>query len=149
MFRLAIVIIRLIQEPFNISQVLFCAFGIPYALHRIILWGNLSTNTIVCNVRHVVWAMLFAGRCSSTSWLSAGAGGGSSYCFIHLRSCLSLLIVLVRSLYCFLWSFEFAAGFFRVVVGQVGLLSFCSVTFLWGWMASHDSVETCCINVTL
>ena len=28
--------------------------------------------------------------------------GGSSYYFVHLRSCLSLLIVLVRYLYCFL-----------------------------------------------
>ena len=34
---------------------LFCAFGIPYALHRVILWGNLS-NVILCNVKHVVWA---------------------------------------------------------------------------------------------
>ena len=47
--------------------------------------------------------MLFAGHCSSASLLSAGVGvGGSFYCFIHLCSCLSLLIVLVRSLYCFL-----------------------------------------------
>jgi len=31
-------------------------------------------NTTVCNVKYVVWAMLFAGHCSSTSLLSAGVG---------------------------------------------------------------------------
>jgi len=41
----------------------------------------------------VVWLKLFAGRCYSTTWLSAGGGGGSSYCFIRLRCCLSLLKV--------------------------------------------------------
>ena len=30
MFRLVTVIIQLIYEPFNILQVLFCAFGIPH-----------------------------------------------------------------------------------------------------------------------
>jgi hypothetical protein len=53
MFRLVTIIIRLILEPFNILRVLFCAFGIPYALHRVILRNNLY-NGIVCNIKHVI-----------------------------------------------------------------------------------------------
>jgi len=71
----------------------FVHLGIPYALHRIILWGNLSTNTLACNVRHVVWAMLFAGRWFSTSWLSAGLGG-----FFLLFHSLTLLPVSAHSI---------------------------------------------------
>jgi len=74
---------QLIRRNKYNTKVLFCAFGIPYALNRIILWGNLSMNTTVCNVRHAVWAMLFAGRCSSTSWLSAGGLGGGFFLLFH------------------------------------------------------------------
>ena len=94
------IIIRLIWETFNILQVLFCAFGILYALHRLTLWGNLSTVLLYVILstwceRSYLLAVVLPFRNSLQEW-------GSSYCFIHLRSCLSLLIVFVRSLYCFL-----------------------------------------------
>ena len=71
----------------------------PYALHHIILWGNLST--ILLYVMLSTWcercyllAVVLPLRDSLQGWVR-----GSSYCFIHLRSYLSLLKVLVRSLY--------------------------------------------------
>jgi len=66
------------------------------------LWGNLSTILLYVMLgtwyeRCYLLAVVFPLRDSLQGWV-----GGSSYCLVHLRSCLSLLIVLVRSLDCFL-----------------------------------------------
>jgi len=53
MFRLVTVIIRLILEPFNILQVLFCAFGIPYALE----YCEVTYVMVLCVILHGVRLM--------------------------------------------------------------------------------------------
>jgi len=53
--------------------------------------------------------------------------GGSSYCFIHLRSCLSLLIVLVRPLYCFL-----------SVIAELGVFNMYSAVTFWVMLSTPN-----------